>query len=230
MYIIHLQTIQSLLDNILHPRLSPQAIAYWRKGIAQEAPLDYPAFNRLIAMASRHARRHPLNLSDDEQLQIRNTMPGWDLAQWNLLELLRVRLIIAQQNLAENAFAEILIQAFQFADEGEACAFYKAIPLLPAPERFLWHMKEACRSNMRSIVWAAGCDNPFPVTYFDDIAWRQLVMKALFIEIPLVHIYHLEHRLSTTLANMANDYVAERTSAGRSIPTDIKLILGNAAC
>ncbi len=227
MYIIHLQAIQSLLDDILHPRLSPQAIAYCRKGIAQEVPLDYPAFNRLIAMASRHARRHPLNLSDDEQLQIRNTMPGWDLAQWNLLELLRVRLIIAQQNLAENAFAEILIQAFQFADEGEACAFYKAIPLLPAPERFLWHMKEACRSNMRSIVWAAGCDNPFPVSYFDDIAWRQLVMKALFIEIPLVHIHHLEHRLSTTLANMANDYVAERTSAGRSIPTDIKLLLGD---
>ena len=226
MYIIHLQAIQSLLDDILHPRLSPQAIAYCRKGIAQEVPLDYPAFNRLIAMASRHARRHPLNLSDDEQLQIRNTMPGWDLAQWNLLELLRVRLIIAQQNLAENAFAEILIQAFQFADEGEACAFYKAIPLLPAPERFLWHMKEACRSNMRSIVWAAGCDNPFPVTYFDDIAWRQLVMKALFIEIPLAHIYHLEHRLSAALANMANDYIAERTSAGRSIPTDIKLILG----
>ena len=227
MYIIHLQAIQSLLDDILHPRLSPQAIAYCRKGIAQEVPLDYPAFNRLIAMASRHARRHPLNLSDDEQLQIRNTMPGWDLAQWNLLELLRVRLIIAQQNLAENAFAEILIQAFQFADEGEACAFYKAIPLLPAPERFLWQMKEACRSNMRSIVWAAGCDNPFPVTYFDDIAWRQLVMKALFIEIPLAHIYHLEHRLSATLANMANDYIAERTSAGRSIPTDIKLILGD---
>ena len=227
MYIIHLQTIQALLDDILHPRLSPQAIAYCRKGIAQDAPLDYPAFNRLIAMASRHARRHPLNLSDDEQLQIRNTMPGWDLAQWNLLELLRVRLIIAQQNLAEKAFAEILIQAFQFADEGEACAFYKAIPLLPAPERFLWHMKEACRSNMRSIVWAAGCDNPFPVTYFDDIAWRQLVMKALFIEIPLVHIYQLKHRLSDTLANMANDYIAERTSAGRSIPTDIRLILGN---
>ena len=230
MYIIHLQTIQSLLDDILHPRLSPQAITYCRTGTAPGEPLDYPGFNRLIAMASRHARRHPLNLSDDEKLHISRNMPGWDLSQWNLLELLRVRLIIAQQHLAEESFADVLIKAFQFADEGEACAFYKAIPLLPAPDRFLWHMKEACRSNMRSILWAAGCDNPFPVTYFDDIAWRQLVMKALFIEIPLVHIYHLENRLSTTLAEMANDYIAERTSAGRSIPTDIKLLLGDAAC
>lgn len=229
MYIIHLQTIQALLDDIVYPRLSPQAIAYCRAGVAQTEPLDYPAFNRLIAMASRHARRQPLDLSDGEKYQISTAMPGFDLTQWNLLEVLRVRLIIAQKNLAEKSFADVFVKAFQFADEGEACAFYKTIPLLPEPERFLWHMKEACRSNMRSIVYAAACDNPFPVNYFDDIAWRQLVMKALFIEIPLVRIHHLEHRLSATLADMARDYIAERTSAGRSIPTDIKLILGETA-
>ncbi len=227
MYVIHLQTVQSLLDDILHSRLSPQAITYCRNGTMQGEPLDYPAFNRLIAMASRHARRQPLDLSDDEKHQVSTTMPGWDLGQWNLLELLRIRLIIAQRNLTEKSFVDVFVKAFQFADEGEACAFYKTIPLLPEPERFLWHMKEACRSNMRSIVYAAACDNPFPVTYFDDIAWRQLVMKALFIEIPLVRIYHVERRLSATLADMARDYIAERTSAGRSIPTDIKLLLGD---
>jgi hypothetical protein len=86
-------------------------------------------------------------------------------------------------------------------------------------------MKEACRSNMRSLFCAAACDNPFPLHHFDEIAWNQLVMKAIFIEVPLAQIYGVEQRLSEKLAAMTRDFIAERTSAGRSIPKDTELLL-----
>lgn len=226
MYIPNSEVTRVVLERILLARLPPPAIAYYQAGSSNTAELDYPAFNKLIALASRHARRQPLHLSNSEVEQIKFALPEWNFSEWNLLETLRVALILAQKNLAEKSFEEIFIKAFPFADEGELCALYKTVPFLPEPQRFSRHMKEACRSNMRSVFCAAACDNPFPVTHFDDIAWRQLVMKAVFIEVPLARIYKLEQRLSPTLATMAEDYIAERTSAGRSIPADIELLMG----
>ena len=226
MYIPNSEVARVVLERILLARLTPSAIAYYQAGSANTAELDYPAFNKLIALASRHARRQPLQLSDAEIIHIKAALPEWNLAEWNLLETLRVALILSQKNLAEKSFEDVFTKAFPFADEGELCALYKTIPFLPEPQRFSWHMKEACRSNMRSVFSAAACDNPYPVNHFDDIAWRQLVMKAVFIEVPLARIYKLEERLSPTLATMAEDYIAERTSAGRSIPADVELLIG----
>jgi hypothetical protein len=69
-------------------------------------------------------------------------------------------------------------------------------------------------------------DNGYPVRHFDDIAWRQLVMKALFIEAPLWRVWGLDARLSPELARMALDFVEERRSAGRPVPPELWLCLG----
>lgn len=225
MYSPDVNDVRVLFKHMLQSRLSSTAFDYYLTNTTVSHTLDAVAFNKLIALASRHAKRQPLCLSEEECVLIQQQLIGWDLSRWNLLELLRVALILAQPNLSSPAFATIFRDAFQFADEGELCAFYKAIPLLPEPERFNWHMKEACRSNMRSLFCAAACDNPFPFQHFDDIAWNQLVMKAIFIEVPLAQVYGLQQRLSPTLAGMTQDFIAERTSAGRSIPKDTELLL-----
>lgn len=217
--------VSAPFEKILQPRLSDSAFDYYRAHTTDSLPLDAAAFNKVIAMASRHAKRQPLCLSNDEQTLIQQQLPGWELSRWNLLETLRVALILAQPNLSSPEFTKVFSDAFQFADEGELCAFYKAIPLLPEPERFSWHMKEACRSNMRSLFCAAACDNPFPFHHFDEIAWNQLVMKAIFIEVPLAQVYGVQQRLSQKLSAMTQDFIAERTSAGRSIPKDTELLL-----
>jgi len=225
MYSPDVNDVRVLFKNMLQSRLSSIAFDYYLANTVAPQALSASAFNKLIAIASRHAKRQPLCLSEEEHVLIQQQLTRWDLSRWNLLELLRVALILAQPNLSSPAFAKIFSGAFQFADEGELCAFYKAIPLLPEPERFNWQMKEACRSNMRSLFCAAACDNPFPFQHFDDIAWNQLVMKAIFIEVPLVQVYGLQQRLSPTLAAMTRDFIAERTSAGRSIPKDTELLL-----
>jgi hypothetical protein len=225
MFIPEVNESRALFNHLLLTRLSSSAFAFYEAACAQPCELDSKAFNKLIALASRHAKRQLLCLSEAENALVQKQLPGWDLSRWNLLELLRVALILAQPNLTLPEFAKMFSDAFQFADEGELCAFYKAIPLLPAPERFSWHMKEACRSNMRSLFCAAACDNPFPFHHFDDIAWNQLVMKAIFIEVPLAQIFGVERRRSEKLAAMTCDFIAERTSAGRHIPKDTELLL-----
>jgi hypothetical protein len=217
---------RAFFNTILQSRLSPAALAYYQATATDSQPLDAAAFNKVIALASRHAKRQPLCLSSEEQAQVSSKCPGWSFSNWNLLEALRVSLILAQPNLSSPEFAKVFGDAFQFADEGELCAFYKAIPFLPQPERFSWHMKEACRSNMRSLFCAAACDNPFPLQHFDEIAWNQLIMKALFIEVPLAQVYGVELRLSEKLVAMTRDFIAERTSAGRGIPQDTHLLVG----
>src|SRR5690606_11965861 len=117
-------------------------------------------FAALFAMASRYARREPLAHAACTE----NLNP----TAWNRLELLRIALLLARSDLESDAFAEELEQLFRFADEGETCALYRALPLLPAPELFVWRAGEACRSNMQSVFNAVALDSPYPVAYFDD--------------------------------------------------------------
>lgn len=183
-------------------------------------------FCQIIALASRHARRKPLAPTDVERGVAAEVLPGWDPVDWSLLETLRVALVLARQDLHETSFAQTFEHFFRYADEGESSAFYRAIAFLPHGERYVWRAGEGCRTNMTSVFRAVACDNPFPVNHFNDIAWQQLLMKALFIGVPLWRIHGLDTRLSETVATMFLDYVDERTSAGRSVPADGWLLLG----
>ena len=51
-------------------------------------------------------------------------------------------------------------------------------------------------------------------------------MKAVFIGVPLWRIVGLDSRLSETITTMLLDYVDERTSAGRDIPADAWMLIG----
>ena len=218
---------QDTLAALLASRLSDQASAFLEASYAEiAAGVSDSRFSQLIALASRHARRTPLSSSAEERERANTALPGWDPADWNLLESLRIALILARPDLKENSFAQAFENAFQYADEGELCTFYRAIALLPEGQRFVWRAGEGCRTNMTSVFRAVACDNPYPVSYFDDIAWQQLVMKALFVGVPLWRVYGLDQRLSDTLAVMMLDYADERTSAGRDLPPDAWLLLG----
>ncbi len=183
-------------------------------------------FAELISLASRYARRKPLALSLAECEVAGESITGWNPERWNLLELLRVALILAHPDLMEYSFAEALEDCFRYADEGELCALYRSLALLPDGERFCRRGAEGCRTNMISVFEAVACDTPYPVRHFDDIAWRQLVIKTVFIDAPLWRVYGLDTRLSPELTRMALDLADERRSAGRLIPPQLWLCLG----
>lgn len=217
----------ALLSEALAPRLDERArasLAAARSEIA--GGTSSTRFGTLLSGLSRAIKPRPLAPEEAAVARGRELCAGWTIERWGTLETARVLALLARPDLAEDAGAAALEDAFTFADEGETCALLKGLPLLPAPERFVWRAGEGCRSNMRSVFESAACDSPFAVTYFDDVAWKQVLLKALFVGAPLWRVFGLDRRLDADLARMALDYVDERRSAGRSIPVDLWLCLG----
>lgn len=182
-------------------------------------------FTQLVSLASRHVPRQMLDPSGEERELAAASIPGWSLKAWSLLDTVRVSFVLSRSDLAEPGFAPCFNQWFRFADEGEACAYYRALCLLPEPKQHIWRAAEGCRTNMRSVFAAVACDSPYPFWHFDNLVWNQMLLKALFIGEPLSNIYGCNLRTTPELIAMVNDYIDERRSAGRDIPADAQLLL-----
>jgi len=186
------------------------------------------AFARAISAVSRYAPRGPLLGPGDaaDLAAARALVPGWTPERWTALEAARVRLVLARAAADEASLPGAVEEAFRFADEGELRALYRSLQFLPGPERFAWRAKEGCRTNMKSVFEANGCDTVYPVQHFDDIAWRQLCMKSLFVEAPLWRVVGFDDRVDDELARMALDLAEERRAAGRSVFPELWMCLG----
>jgi len=217
----------SFLRGLLAARLAPDALR-WLEATMEEIGRGAPVerFCALFSLAARHARRVPLAPGADERGAAARLVEGWNPERWNLLEAARVALILVRSDLAGDGGVRALGEAFRYADEGELCALLRSLALLPGAERFAWRAGEGCRSNMRSVFEAAALDTPYPARHFDDLAWRQCVIKCLFVGAPLWRLWGLDERMSPELARMALDLADERRSAGRPVPHELWLCLG----
>jgi hypothetical protein len=122
-----------------------------------------------------------------------------------------------------------LTDLFSHGDNEERRAILRALPRLRDPARFLPLAIEACRSSVVPVFEAIACDNPLPTAHFPDANFNQMVLKAVFVGVPLARVVGLQTRLSPELSRMARDYGAERRAAGRAIPDDLAIISGDDA-
>ena len=112
-------------------------------------------------------------------------------------------------------------QIFSTADVRESAALYRMLPLYPFPEHFRARAAEGIRSNMTSVFQAVTHRNPYPSEYFDEGAWNQMVLKALFTDSVLYKVIGLDTRVNPALARMLVDYAHERWAAGRSVSPEL---------
>lgn len=218
---------EAYLDGVLGRRLDERARGWVAERAAEVAAgVDGVRFAALLSMASRFVPTERLEPDEAECEQARTGLRGWNPERWDLRESARARLVLARADQESEAFARDLEDVFRYSDEGEARALYKSLCLLPAGERFAWRAKEGCRTNIVPVFESVACDNPYPFTHFDDVAWNQLCLKAVFIGAPLWRVYGLDERLSEELARMALDLVDERRSAGRPVQPELWLCLG----
>lgn len=163
--------------------------------------------------------------------------PPWITDQ---LQLARVAYLIQlTQIIGTNALCRCLEQWETFADEGENRAINATLP-------FIWRLsslsdqlepnaldimvnlsRRACRSNSVNVFSATALHNPFAAVAFDELAWNQLVIKAIFLERSVYHIAGFSERLNSELARMAMDLIEERDAAKRMIPLDLWLCLAD---
>ena len=140
---------------------------------------------------------------------------------WTSEGVARTLLLLALPHNSATEYLKVLEQLFTTADMGELVCLYQGLPLLPYPEQYRFRATEGVRSNMIPVFNAIALYNPYPQDYFDELAWNQMVLKALFVGSSLRHIQGLELRANPTLAQMLTDYANERLAANRTVSPEL---------
>ncbi len=170
-----------------------------------------------FSKASRYLKAQKLELSTEELQAADDIITGWNPTNWTVNQVGRTWLILAFPHEDRDKYVATLDKIFAAADVEEAIALYQSLPLLPHPEKFKLRAAEGIRSNITSVFNAVALYNPYPAQYLDNLAWNQMVLKALFIESPLDPIYGLKQRNNEQLSQMLIDYARERLAAKRKV-------------
>jgi hypothetical protein len=175
-----------------------------------------------FAAAARAYKGQPVTMSEVDRVELDREGLSWLVGASTTEELVRVALLLdSDTRLAPADMQTLADDCFRHGDSGERRAVLRALALLTEPSRYVELAAQACRSSVGTVFEAIACENPFPAAFFPELAFNQMVLKALFTEVPLGRIMGLEKRVTPELGRMAKDYEAERRAAGRSVPADI---------
>jgi hypothetical protein len=175
-----------------------------------------------FAGAARHLGRRALALDPTERAAIAALDIDWSLDGWQTDELGRVALLLDIAHRVTAVELDGLVESlWARGDNRERQAVIRALPLLPAPERWLVVALEGARSSVRPLFEAIACDNPYPSTRFHEIHFNELVLKCLGADLPLARVVGLSARATGALTQDVATYAAARRAAGRSIRPEL---------
>jgi len=179
----------------------------WLADAQRRVAADSGAIARLFPRAARACGRSPL--------------PG--ATGWTADEAARTLLLAA---LPPAAVAEQVRVLYRFGDANEKRAVLKALPFLPVGDAGVPLLQDAIRTNDTRLVSAAL--GPYAV-HLDQPAWRQAVLKCVFMGIPLSTVDRLDDRADGELRVMLAGLAAERAAAGRDLAADATALLNRLA-
>jgi hypothetical protein len=182
-------------------------------------------FNLAVSLAPRRVGKADLALGPEDLAAAGRARPGWDPRGWSVDQAGRLVLLLAGGGTGP-AFAARLRGLLATADLSETIAFLRGLPLYPDPGLHVMRARDGARSGVRPVFEAVAHANPYPAEMFDEAAWNQLVLKALFIETTLAPIQHLDQRANPTLMRMLCDYAHERWAAGRPVSPELWRCVG----
>ncbi len=200
---------------------APEGLAWLeqkRQQVAGGAPerVFYTAFSAV----PRYTGKQTLVLTSEDLQAAAAARPGWYPGHWSLDQAARTLLVLTLPQTAETYWRS-LARLFTAADVGELVALYQSLPLLPEPERYKDQAAEGVRSNMTPVFNAVALRNLYAADYFDELAWNQMVLKAVFVGSPLYLIQGLDRRANRKLAQMLSDYAHERWAAKRLVTPEL---------
>jgi hypothetical protein len=212
------------LETVVTSRLPDEAASWFRQAL-HKVRAKGEATDAFLIMWSGAARR--LGQARIEAPTEDEKRLGFFPAGWGTDEL--GRMLLLQGALAARlpeAHAALINELFTTGDLRERRAVLRALPHLPAPERFVAVGVEAVRNHALPVVEAIACDNAFPARHFSEEAFNQLVLRCLFSDLPLRRVQGLARRVTPELRRVVEGYANERRAAGRSVPEDVALVLG----
>jgi hypothetical protein len=147
----------------------------------------------------------------------------WMLASpegWSVDDAARVVLL---DRLPREAAAAEIEALYRYGDAAEKRAVLRALPLLRLPAPVAGPLLlDALRTNDTRLVAAAlgPAAKALPAP-----AWRQGVLKAVFMQLPLSGVADLDARADAELATMLAGLAEERRAAGRTLAADATELL-----
>lgn len=219
-------TVHNALQSALEARTSGEA-ARWLSDATRRGAHDREALLAAYTGASQRLGHLPLAM---DLKSFPRDHAGLSLEHWTLEDAARLVFLLARAEATPADTLEVDARAcYEMGDAGEQLSWLRGVTLLPAPERFLMLVIDACRTNILPLFEAVACENPYPERYFPERNFNQLVMKALFNGVRLERIVGLATRANPELTRMADDFSAERRAAGRPVPGDIALAMAGTA-
>lgn len=149
---------------------------------------------------------------------------------WSLTDVARGAILLrAFAELDDAGRVSLATEVFRRGDTSERVSVLRCLALVHEPQPFAALGAEACRSHVLDVLAALACENTFPARALSELAWNQMVMKALFVGLPLERVHAWQSRHNSELVRMSQDFAAERRAAGRPVPEDVARIAAEAA-
>jgi hypothetical protein len=143
------------------------------------------------------------------------------LRGWTIDDAARV-LLLTRLPLTGSAGAREVCDLYWYGDAGEKRGVLRGLDLLDLGDAALPVVRDALRTNDARLVAAAL--GPYGAVYLDAPAYRQGVLKCVFIGVPLAEVAGLHERRDADLARMFAAFARERVAAGRPVPADVWLV------
>lgn len=214
-------TVPEVLRAWLRPRAAPDAFAWLDAAAAKTGTGATADFYLAFAGVPRRTGKADLALTADELAAADLARPGWDARGWTVDQAARALLVRSLPADDSAKFVGVLDNLFAAGEVGELVALYQMLPLLPFPAAHVWRAREGVRTNMKAVFTAVAHRNPYPAEHLDENAFNQLVLKCLFIGVPLAPVSGLDRRANPALARMLVDYAKERWAAKRAVSPEL---------
>jgi len=226
-YQSNLEQVFSLLEEILILNAQEESFK-WLKDQQEHAFSDKSDFIyfKIFSSIPRYFTKDQLQLTPDLLERIKILRKNWYLSHWSVDQAARIFLLLMITNTRQKDFKKIFLKLYATANIQELVTLYQSLPLLPAPQDFILQAAEGIRSNMTSVFNAIALYNQYPFNFFNQEAWNQMILKALFIGADISHIVGINIRANPTLASMLIDYAFERISAKRPVKSDLWYLVG----
>jgi hypothetical protein len=231
-------TAEDLLYRWVSRQVNTEAVNWLDKKRQQisEGAADFIFFTAFSAVP-RYTGKQEIQPTVEELESASNICNNWFPTNWTIDQAARTLLVLSLPSDRADKYLLILNQVFAAADVRELVALYQALPLLASSERFCdllaaalrYRAAEGIRSNMTAVFNAVALNNPYPAEYLDNLAWNQMVLKALFVGSPLHLIQGIDERANPELARMLVDYAHERWAAGRDVSPELWRCVGKFA-
>jgi hypothetical protein len=196
---VKIETVQAAVTKALEP-----AGAGWLADAREQIAADPAALARLFPAVGRKCGRGQLWTDDPE------------LIGWTVDDAVRTVLLAG-------ASLEDVTAVYNYGDATERRAVLRALPLLDLGDSAVPLVLDALRTNDTRLIAAAL--GPYAAEHLPIDAWRQAVLKCVFLGIPLAWVADLDRRKDDELVRMMRAFAEERIAAGRTVPPDVLQIV-----